>query len=414
MMTTATATATATTSSVKETAAANCAVCGRKIVDGKEDALFCEGSCKQWCHRYCVGVPLERFATLVTSSSPFVCPTCSQSLYEQEVSLLKSTVEQLKEEIQGIRADIHKLKENQQLGDAPTFTLPLESDKVFSSECVCASGVGVGGGGGGGGRGRGSNNNNGDGNKNQMGERGAGGIGAGGNVGTQPKAEGGRNGDSGESNSDSGELITRKALFGKIRMENCKKIWGTLHSTTSAAISNVLKKTTSESLSNCLSVKKKYKLDVNGSIGKWWFVVRGEKSDIESLVEVWDRVSLQTAWRLEDMFSFADDVFLPLSSSPSIPTNVTIVDKGCSSVPTHVTAVVGNGHAVVNNGHMENNGESTSSLCSEQSATITVVEQSLCTSKHAKHASCQSNTSFAIPSSDNSASADMTPSFLKV
>ena len=196
-------------------------------------------------------------------------------------------------------------------------------------------------------------------------------------------------------------------------MENCKKIWGTLRSTTSAAISNVLKKTTSESLSNCLSVKKKYKLNVNGSIGKWWFVVRGEKSDIESLVEVWDRVSLQTAWRLEDMFSFADDVFLPPSSSPSIPTNVTIVDKGCSSVPTHVTAVVGNGHAVVNNGHMENNGESTSSLCSEQSATITVVEQSLCTSKHAKHASCQSDTSFAIPSSNNSASADMTPLFFK-
>ena len=119
-----TTTATATTSSVKETAAANCAVCGRKIVDGEEDALFCEGSCKQWCHRYCVGAPLERFATLATSSSPFVCPTCSQSLYEQEVSLLKSTVEQLKEEIQGLWADIHKLKENQQLGDAPTFTLP--------------------------------------------------------------------------------------------------------------------------------------------------------------------------------------------------------------------------------------------------------------------------------------------------
>ena len=84
--------------------------------------------------------------------------------------------------------------------------------------------------------------------------------------------------------------------------------------------------------------------------------MRGEKSDIESLVEVWDRVSLQTAWRFEDMFSFADDVFLPHPSSPSIPTNVAIVDKGCYSVPTHVTAVVGNGHAVVNNGHMENNG----------------------------------------------------------
>lgn len=61
----------------KKVTSANCAVCGQKIVDGKQDALFCEGSCKQWCHRYCVGVPLERFATLSSSPSPFVCPTCS-------------------------------------------------------------------------------------------------------------------------------------------------------------------------------------------------------------------------------------------------------------------------------------------------------------------------------------------------
>ena len=58
-----------------------CAVCCQKIVDGKEDALFCEGSCKQWCHRYCVGVPLRHFVSLATSSSPFICPTCSQSVY---------------------------------------------------------------------------------------------------------------------------------------------------------------------------------------------------------------------------------------------------------------------------------------------------------------------------------------------
>lgn len=160
---------------------------------------------------------------------------------------------------------------------------------------------------------------------------------------------------------------------------------------------NVIRKTTPSSLSDHLSVKKKYKLDANGSIGKWWFVVRGEKSDIESLVEVWDRVSLHTAWRLEDMFSFADDHPLPHPSSPSIPTYAAVVDQGHSE-----------GGTVDDNGHMENNVEPTSMVCSEQS---TVVEQSLATPDHD---SCQSNASSAIPSYDNSPLVGTNPYFLEV
>ena len=45
-----------------------------------------------------------------------------------------------------------------------------------------------------------------------------------------------------------------------IRLENSRKTWGTLRSTTSAAILNVLKRTTSESLADRLSVKRKCKL----------------------------------------------------------------------------------------------------------------------------------------------------------
>ena len=36
--------------------------------------------------------------------------------------------------------------------------------------------------------------------------------------------------------------------------------------------------------------------------------MRGEKCDIDALVGVWDRIAVHTAWRLEDMFSYADDV----------------------------------------------------------------------------------------------------------
>ena len=33
-----------------------CSACEQKIVDGKEQALFCEGICKQWVQRYCAAV----------------------------------------------------------------------------------------------------------------------------------------------------------------------------------------------------------------------------------------------------------------------------------------------------------------------------------------------------------------------
>ena len=76
----------------------SCAVCSQNIIEGKEDALFCEGSCNQWCHRYCVGVPLKLFQTLSASPSPFVCSICSQANSEREYTELKSSVELLTEE----------------------------------------------------------------------------------------------------------------------------------------------------------------------------------------------------------------------------------------------------------------------------------------------------------------------------
>ena len=61
-----------TSSQSARNSSATCGVCDQTIVDGKEQALFCDGVCKQWFHRYCAGVPLSWFKTLSTSSSyPF-------------------------------------------------------------------------------------------------------------------------------------------------------------------------------------------------------------------------------------------------------------------------------------------------------------------------------------------------------
>jgi len=41
-----------------------CGVCKNKIVDGKDEALYCEGRCQSWMHRYCAGVSKIQFEEL--------------------------------------------------------------------------------------------------------------------------------------------------------------------------------------------------------------------------------------------------------------------------------------------------------------------------------------------------------------
>ena len=78
-------------------------------------------------------------------------------------------------------------------------------------------------------------------------------------------------------------------------------------------------------------------MNANGSVGKWWFVVRGDKNDIDALVEAWDRISFHTAWRLEDMFSYVDDALSPIS--PGISTSAaSVFDKGSSSTISSTVA----------------------------------------------------------------------------
>ena len=49
-----------------------CGVCRSQIVEGKEEALLCEGDCGQWLHRGCASVPQERYKELANSNEPFV------------------------------------------------------------------------------------------------------------------------------------------------------------------------------------------------------------------------------------------------------------------------------------------------------------------------------------------------------
>ena len=81
-----------------------CDLCRAAVVDGKEDALQCEGSCGSWYHRYCAGVSLTSFRELSNSSTPFVC---SQKAHETTVVQLQSEVDLLRAEVAELRAALH-------------------------------------------------------------------------------------------------------------------------------------------------------------------------------------------------------------------------------------------------------------------------------------------------------------------
>ena len=87
-----------------------CAVCEQTIVEGKEQALYCKGTCKQWFHRYCAGIPSCWFATLSASSSPFKCYACCQAepctCCQAEPCTLRDIVATLKEEVSVLKSDI--------------------------------------------------------------------------------------------------------------------------------------------------------------------------------------------------------------------------------------------------------------------------------------------------------------------
>lgn len=55
----------------------SCAVCLGDIVDGKHEAIFCDGKCKRWYHRGCASVSQELLSTLTASDEPFFCLMCS-------------------------------------------------------------------------------------------------------------------------------------------------------------------------------------------------------------------------------------------------------------------------------------------------------------------------------------------------
>ena len=88
----------------KDNQAQVCPICEKNIIEADdsvegEDAVFCEGQCKFWLHRKCVGLTKKAYIEIGNSEDPYVCPHCAIDCYRKEINELKELVKSLSEKL---------------------------------------------------------------------------------------------------------------------------------------------------------------------------------------------------------------------------------------------------------------------------------------------------------------------------
>lgn len=83
-----------------------CGLCCKAIIEDRDEALFCEGSCNKWMHRYCAGVCLHHYEALQGYREPFFCSLCTQSKQSETIEEMWATIAALKEEVKELHATV--------------------------------------------------------------------------------------------------------------------------------------------------------------------------------------------------------------------------------------------------------------------------------------------------------------------
>ena len=79
-----------------------CSICCQKIT-AKDESLFCSGICQKSLHRYCASVGEHSYKALADGAQPFLCFCCFRAQKDEQVAMLVSAVESLKEEINALK-----------------------------------------------------------------------------------------------------------------------------------------------------------------------------------------------------------------------------------------------------------------------------------------------------------------------
>ena len=233
----------------------DCGVCCKHILEGREEALQCEGGCGLWFHRYCAGVPKAHFDELSNSPAPFICLICYQRFQKVVTNQLQNEIASLKAEIDNLHNKISTEQKAEK--KVPTWSSVVKKKRPRKDRPAMTARS---------------------------------------NDGTSDAS----NRSKQSSESSISDLKANPKT--KVPVAGARKVWGTMKETTTAALSNTLKKLTS--VSDQLQIKRKYKS--NSVKNRWWFVLRGGEDLLTKLESEWENVQLQTKWKLEPLLKFSE------------------------------------------------------------------------------------------------------------
>ena len=92
-----------------------CCICDKGISEepGKgEESIFCEGVCQSWLHTRCAGLSPAVFASVSSSSEPFLCFACHIASQKKEIAGLKSAVSSLTTELSSLKSELSSLQKS--------------------------------------------------------------------------------------------------------------------------------------------------------------------------------------------------------------------------------------------------------------------------------------------------------------
>ena len=119
----------------------------------------------------------------------------------------------------------------------------------------------------------------------------------------------------------------------RVLVEGVRRVWGTLKATSTTAVASTLQKLTT--VGNQITVRKKTRSDTN----RWWFLLKGTEPLLCKLEGEWDKVSLQTNWKLEPCTKQSDNVLqTPSESTSNIAPNLTAASTTLPNPETNDSA----------------------------------------------------------------------------
>jgi hypothetical protein len=242
-----------------------CGLCCKPVVEDRDEALLCEGSCNAWLHRYCAGVTVSHYAALQDSPLPFLCTMCSQV---KQAAIIK----EMQEKIDSLTAEVTELRSN-----ANDLRTALDSATYVGRESTGATSQ---------------------------------------NAAWTDVVRRGKKAANNASHQATGRTEVRNVKpqreLSKQSVTGARRIWGTLKTTTVRAVEKVIsglaKVPTTE-----FKVKRKYKISNDSSdattkkrVTRWWFVIRAEESVLDQLHKDWHLVSVQTDWKLTPLLQYVN------------------------------------------------------------------------------------------------------------